>query len=323
MIAWWVRLWDRREVPAVLALLRLLIGGLLVWDLGLALWLDLVPTLWAPPEAGGLPSKLLQREVIPEVYRWFAPTAATARGLHALVLGAAALFGAGLFTRLSGVVLLLGYAQLALVLPLGDRGIDLMMRNVIAILLFSACGRTLSVDARLRTGSWWGDGALAPAWPRHLIVLQLVVMYWMAGVQKTALAWTPLGGYHALTIILQDPHIARYDFGWLMDWPLLGSVATATTHLFEWTAPLVLLAYHYRDTAERPGALRAFFNRWRVHQLWVAVGVLLHVGIALTMNLGIFPYAMLALYPAWFHPDELQGAGAWLRARLSPAGSTA
>ena len=30
----------------------------------------------------------------------------------------------------------------------------------------------------------------------------------------------------------------------------------------------------------------------------------LHIGIAATMQLGIFPWAMLALYPSFFHPEE-------------------
>ena len=39
----------------------------------------------------------------------------------------------------------------------------------------------------------------------------------------------------------------------------------------------------------------------------MAVGVSLHVGIAVTMALGIFPFAMLAMYPAFLYPDQLFG----------------
>ena len=59
-----------------------------------------------------------------------------------------------------------------------------------------------------------------------------------------------------------------------------------------------------------------FFLRFDVRLWIVAVGAILHVGIAVTMQLGIFPWAMLALYPAFFHPDELQGLRDAVTARL-------
>ena len=87
---WWVRLWDRRELPTMLALIRIFVGLVLFWDLALAQWLDLVPTLWSPSEVGGLPSRVLQRDPVPEVYRYFPATQETARTLHAVATCAAA-----------------------------------------------------------------------------------------------------------------------------------------------------------------------------------------------------------------------------------------
>lgn len=315
MIKWWIGLWNHEESPIHMAIVRVLVSALILWDLLEAAYLGLVQVLWSPPEVGGLPAQLLQRPVVPEVYRLFPPETSTATGLYLATCFALLFFGLGIFTRVSGLVALLLYAQLAQILPLGDRGIDLMLRDILCILIFSESGRALSMDTWRRTGRWLGDGAAVPAWPRHLMVLQLVVMYFMAGVQKTAITWTPLGHYNALYIVLQDPHIARFDFSWLERYWPLASLATMTTHIFEWTAPSVLLALHFRDTRDRPGRLRAFFNRYHVMHLWIFVGVLLHLGIAVTMNIGIFPWAMLALYPAFFHPDESKAALAWLRAR--------
>lgn len=303
---WWVGLWDRREQPHVLALVRIGVGAVLLWDFLEAAWLGIVPTLWGPDTLGGLPANILSRDPLPELYGWFPQTMDTPVVAYWLLIGSLVLFTCGAGTRVSGLVALLIYAQLSRVLPLGDRGIDLMLRNVMLVLLFSRCGATLSLDARLRTGSWWGTGEDVPAWPRHLLILQLVVMYFFAGIQKTALAWTPLGGYSALYIILQDPHIARIPFAWLEDVYPLTQASTATTHIWEISAPLMLVAYHLRATADRGGRLRAFVQRWKPHWWWIGVGVLLHLGIALTMNLGIFPWAMLVLYPLWFHPDELR-----------------
>ena len=127
----------------------------------------------------------------------------------------------------------------------------------------------------------------------------------MAGVQKAALSWTPLGGLSALYIVLHDPSFARTDFAWLDRIYPVTQLATLSTMAFEWGAPVVLWAFYCRWTADRPGKLRAFTVRYHLHLWWLGVGVMLHLGIALTMRLGIFPWAMLATYPALLHPDEL------------------
>jgi hypothetical protein len=50
----------------------------------------------------------------------------------------------------------------------------------------------------------------------------------------------------------------------------------------------------------------------------------LHGGIAIGMKIGLFPFGMLALYPAFVRPPELLAALAWVkgaveRRRLRPA----
>ena len=52
--------------------------------------------------------------------------------------------------------------------------------------------------------------------------------------------------------------------------------------------------------------LRAFAMRSRILPVWVATGVLFHLGLALFLLLGIFPWGCLALYPALAHPDTLR-----------------
>lgn len=298
----WVRLWDHREDPVVLALVRVLVASVLLYDFLWMRHLGLVDALFAPQQAGGLPD-VLAREPVPELYRWFPATAQTAWAAWWVVVGSLVCFGLGLGTPVAGVAFVAVSAQLAQVLPLGDRGIDTLLRNVVLILSLSACGRRFGVDAWL-----FGARRQAPAWPRHLLVLQLAVMYFCAGVQKTALSWGPLGGFSALFLILQDPAVAAWRFGWLSDWYPATQLATAATIGFEWSACLVPLVYGFRATRTRGGRVRAWFNTHRPLRYWVAIGVALHLGIAGTMSLGIFPWAMLALYPCFVHPDELARA---------------
>ena len=255
----------------------------------------------------------MERTVIPPLYRWFSASAATATWVHAGICLSAFLFAIGLFTRTAGLLLLLLHAQLAMVLPLGDRGIEMLMRNVLLIMLFSQSHRCFSMDAWRKTGSFSGDGQAVPAWPRHLIILQVVMVYALAGIQKTGLAWTPMGGFSALYIVLQDPAIALFDHSqWTSSFYMVTQLATVTTLVFELTAPFLLAVYYFRSTPDGGGKLRTWVRRHNPHFWWMAVGVGLHIGIACTMALGIFPWAILGLYIAFLHPDEIVRVQSWL-----------
>jgi hypothetical protein len=306
--AWWAGLWARAESPRVLALVRIFTAIVLLYDFWTVWDLGLVLTLWGMPAAGGL-GDVMSRVPVPELYQWFPPTEATAYGAWAVMVAALVCLATGLFTPVAAAVALVVSAQLAQVLPLGDRGIDLMVRNVLCLLVFSGSGRVWSLDALLFRGGvlgrLFGPRDLVPAWPRHLLVLQVLVMYFMAGIQKTSVTWWPFGSYGALYLILQDPSIAAWRFAWLEKVFPLTQLASAATMVFELGAGPILLAWWFRDTRLRGGRARALFNRIDLHKWWMFVGVGLHVGIAATMSLGIFPYAMLSLYPAFFHPDEL------------------
>jgi hypothetical protein len=184
------------------------------------------------------------------------------------------------------------------------------------IMALSPAAKMWSVDARRATGSFAGDSSPAPAWARYLILGQLVLIYWGAGLAKGGTHWYPWGNYRALYLILRDPILAAADFSWLFHWLAYRAtqIATALTHVWELAAPLVLLAAHYRRTRDRPGRLRRLFNRIAVRDVYVAIGVAFHLTLALTLRLGIFPFAMLACFPAFFHPHELASRAARLRA---------
>lgn len=310
MMRRWVQFWDRREDPVAMACVRILLCLVLLYDLLAVAWHGLPILLWAPAEIGGVHDVLARApEKIPWVYRLFAPSSATVWGLYYTVLASLVCFGAGVLTRFSGLVLLLSYAQMAIINDQADRGIDRMLRIMILLLVCSGSGRALSISAKWKTGRWFGDGTTVPAWPRYLMIFQLVVMYWCAGVEKFAVTWFPWGGYSALYYILQDPIFAVTDFSFLASpwlYPLT-QLGTAGSHMWEWTCPVLLLAYYYRSTPSRPGRLRHFFLKWDVRLIYVLVGLTFHVLLACTLHLGIFPAAMLALYPAFFHPQEILG----------------
>lgn len=305
--AWarWVALWEGTEAPWSLALVRIALGSVMLYDFLRIAQLDLVVALLGSQPAGGL-ADVATRANPPWIVELLGVSAGAAWALYAALVLAATSFAIGWFSRLSALVLIVASAQFALILPAADRGIDTLCRDVLLIFLFARSGDALSVDAWIRTGRVWGDGAPIPAWPRRLLVLQLVAMYFLAGVQKLGVHWWPPGHFAALYFILQDPAIARFDFHWLArsPWFQLTQLGSVGTLIFQDTYPAVLLIRYAKATAARGGWRAALAERFGwTEWVWIGVGAVFHLLLAATCELGIFPAAMLSLYPAWVAPD--------------------
>jgi hypothetical protein len=157
-----------------------------------------------------------------------------------------------------------------------------------------------------------------PAWPRYLLFLQLIWVYFSAAHNRGR-DWTPAGEFTAIAEILADPPIARFAPGWTASVYPLTQAATAMTMVFELCAPLFLLATCLERQPERAFGLGHVVRRFRLRWAWLLVGVGLHLGIALTMRLGIFSFGVLALYPLFLHPDELDALLGRLRWPQAPA----
>ena len=307
----WVAFWDEREPPTCLALIRITLALVVIADLLTLASLGAIEWLWAPIEAGGVVA--WSDADTPLFYRWFPASSGSATLLWAGLLASAIGVGAGAFTRASALAHVCFSAQAALIHPGADRAIDRLIRMVLIVLVLSPSAAVWSVDAKRATGRFRGDASPAPAWPRYLIFGQLVLTYCGAGLAKGGTYWYPWGGYNALYLTLRDPILSVVDPGWLDSTlsHVATQLATALTHLWELGAPLLLWEAYYRRTSERPGRLRRLFRRAPVRELYVAIGVVFHLTLALTLRLGIFPFAMLACFPAFFRPDELERARRW------------
>lgn len=294
--AWraWVALMDRKEPATALALVRIGASVVLLADL---LWVGhegLVRALWgAGPDGFAL-----------------AEPRFGAVGLWTIGVVALACIALGLATRVACLVYLFVSVQMALVAPDAESGLDTLLRIVFPILALSRCNARWSLDAVIarRLGRPMPDEV--PAWPRYLLLLQLVWVYFSGGQNKSSGDWGPLGGFTALAQALSDPHAARFDPGWIATAMPITRIATALTMAFELCAPIYLLWLYYSATPEQPGRLRRWSNRLRLRWIWLGLGVSLELGIALTLRLGSFPFGMLALYPVLLQPEELR----WKRA---------
>jgi hypothetical protein len=247
----------------------------------------------------------------------FGASAETAQLLFYAALLSALLFALGLLFRASGLVLVLALTELAHFAPDGDRAIDKLLRLVVIVLSLSAAGQRWSLDALIlrRLGRPVPSGA--PAWPRYLLFAQLAWVYFSAAHNRSGRAWWPWGGFGAVSQILGDPHVSRFAPGFAARLTPLPQLATAFTMLFELSAPVIILVTFLDRHPERGGRVGAFLRRFRVRWWWLALGISLHLGIAVSMRLGVFPFGILALYPVLLHPEELERGLHWLRARVT------
>jgi hypothetical protein len=228
------------------------------------------------------------------------PTEAVLQGLLITATVATVFMTVGLFGRLpilvAAIATNVAFAQNADV----SGGGDSLLGNALFVLLLADCTNTLSLDCRFRTGRFV-DLIPVAAWPRKLALVQLSIVYTVTGVQKlVSSAWTPFDGFSALYQILQSPQWARSPGlieatdGWLV---VPAAIMSVTTILWEVGFFMVLI---------KP--------RWR----WVfaVAGVAIHIGILGLMEVGIFSWLSMSLYPTMF-PRQCGQLAAWFR-RASP-----
>lgn len=304
MKAWgrWLAWLDQQETAEPIALFRMGVGLCVFASVATVFADGLVVPLWAEPASGGMralsnPPWLIAllggRE--PEVLWWV--------GVATMALACATTLGLG--GRATVLLTLQGFMALVRCNPDASSGADQLITNALWLLFLSSSTSTWSLDCRLRSGAF-SSARLVSAWPRKLIVFQLVLVYFSSALHKGSATWTPIGDYSAIYYVLLQPSWQRFELPGLASVYPLTQIATAGVWLFEIGSPLLLLALYYRGTAERSGRLRAFVNRldWRI--VFAAIGVPMHLGIALLMQVGAFSWISLCFYLCLFTPRELR-----------------
>lgn len=201
-----------------------------------------------------------------------------------VALVAYAFVALGAFTRPAIIVALLASAQLGQVGALTEQGVDHIVRTALLVLLFAPCDNRWAVGPSKHRDE-------VPAWSLDVITFLLVLIYMDSGFSKLFRdwnAWTNLAAHPATFRIMADPLSGVVDPVWAYERQWLFRGLDTMTLIFECGA-FVLLT--------------------RARSVWAVMGVALHLGLAFTMKLGQFPYAMLVFYPMFFVPEPQRGAG--------------
>jgi hypothetical protein len=239
-------------------------------------------TLWEPtglmllPGPGSLRGRLIESGL------------ARTMGLGVFLLNAAAslLMTVGFRSRFSVPLMFIASAAQAWWNPLPLSGAFEVRSAVLFGLMWADCGEKWSIDSWLASrrgavGRSSRDDRLLP-WPLYVIRFQVAVIYLSTGLYK-------LGGVQwrhgtALHYVLNNNAFARFPTPPPPEWTTLLVLGTYLTLLWELAFPLLVA-----------------FRRTRL--LAIGVGIALHLGMWVTMELGPFPWVMMASYLAFLSPN--------------------
>lgn len=308
-----MRFWNRTvhffshtEVGTAQALVRIC-AGLLVIALFLQPLIEgVVPPIWLNVRDGGI----FPITKWPYLIRWLGGySSTTVLGLIALGLLSGTAIAIGFWHRLFAFLALQVVIAITALNPYTPNGGDNLLTNILWLLIFSDASKTLSIQARWRHQSWVIKDKIS-AWPRYLMIIQLCILYCSAGFQKLSTHWIPFGDGQALWYILNMPAYARTNFEFLA-WvsPLL-QLSSYVSWLFENLGPWLLLLTLRAENHPYPehlGRISRFLLKVRGRLIFILVGLSLHLGIFLTMNVGLFSWMALMYYPSIF-------SGNWLTA---------
>ena len=202
-------------------------------------------------------------------------------GLTALF---AALLTIGWRTKLMSILYYIGMLSIHNRNLVSSSGADVLLLVYGFNLMLSPCGAAYSVDAWLesRRRGTPASPVIVP-WALRLIQIQLFIVYVMAATLKTGgNLW--LNG-SALHYVLNNTEVTRFDVRFLTEYPLLINVMTYSALAMEFS-----LAYFIWFRSMRPFVLY--------------LGLMLHAGILITINIPCFGELMWIGYLAFLTPPE-------------------
>lgn len=238
--------------------------------------------------------------VMPQDDRWIA-------AFFWIFLGFALLLTAGLWTRVSSVVVFLCLTSMQQRNLFITHGGDTFLRVAGFFLMFAPAGAALSLDRWIRIRRGLEGNAIAPRapWAQRVIQLQLALMYLASFCWKLK-GNTWLEGT-ALYYVLHLQAIARFPIpGWIQN-PAILKLGSWFTLLLEFSLGVLI-----------------WFRRLRYPLL--LIGIVFHLSIEYALNLPMFEWDVLSAYILFVDPVDLERIWSgtqqrWMRPRgvSSPA----
>jgi hypothetical protein len=232
--------------------------------------------------------------VMPQDDRWIA-------AFFWIFLGFALLLTAGLWTRVSSVVVFLCVTSIQQRNLFITHGGDTFLRVAGFFLMFAPAGAAFSIDRLIRVRRGLEGNAVAPSapWAQRMIQLELALMYFASFCWKLK-GNTWLHGT-ALYYVIHLHSIARFPIpGWIQH-PAILKIGSWFTLLLEFSLGVLI-----------------WIRRLRYPLL--LIGVLFHLCLEYALNLPMFEWDVLSAYVLFVDPADIErvwsGIGQrWLRLR--------
>src|SRR5688572_3329523 len=167
----WVALLSRTEDGLTFALFRVATGLGLLGTVGTVLVHGLVPIIWVDVAHGGYRT-LGERSFLIAALGGARPEVVWGIVATALLMGTFLVLGLG--GRVTAFVAVQAWLALSYVNGHTGGSYDELLANSLWLLVLGPNSHTLSLDARLRTGSWFRAEPIG-SWARYLVVFQIVV----------------------------------------------------------------------------------------------------------------------------------------------------
>lgn len=317
---------SEREGPECLGVIRILVGLVAAYAMAEMLVTGMLDVVWVGRSAAG-GGGAFTLEGGPWLIRLLGgPTHNVMVSLAVTAMVGSLALALGVGGRWPTLITLHAFAAVTRLNTQASGGYDPLLTNAMWLLFLGNASTGLSVDAWIRarksaTAETTAQPRTVLAIVRRLFIFQILLVYGMTGLQKLSPVWTPAGGYSALYWVFQEPTWRRYDMRWTARFYPITQIGTAITWHWETGAFGMFIYYWLRVTRERGGRLRRWANRFDLRIPYLMVGVALHMGILLLLDVGHFSFASLAYYPAFFRSEELLRGWQLARARLSRGGA--
>ena len=292
LIAAWNEFWFRPRASNVLAIMRILVGSMLLYTH--VVWTIDLETFFAVSDAA-VPYDY--RTMFPHIgsfswshFDWF-DSKVWLWGSHCFALIVFAMFTIGCWTRLAGILAFLFVVSYANRASGALFGLDQINAFLTCYLAISHCGSRYSFDAwrsdkKKAIGTEKGRGGkfVTNTIATRLIQIHLCIVYLFAGLGKVQgnswwngeAIWGTLASYEYQTL----------DMTWLHEWMWLVNIVTYATVAWE-----VSYAFLIWNRLTRP--------------MYLVIAAFVHIGIGLCMGMMTFGLIMLYANVAFVEPDWL------------------
>jgi HTTM domain len=227
--------------------------------------------------------------VMPQDDRWIA-------AFFWIFLGFAVLLTAGMWTRVSSVVVFLCLASIQQRDPLITHGGDAFLRIAGFFLMFAPAGAALSLDRLIRVRRGREGAAIRPRapWAQRIIQFQLALLYFSSFCWKMKGNTWPHGT--ALYYVIHLPSIARFPIPGWVQYPAILKMGSWLTLAFELCMGVLI-----------------WFRPFRYPLL--LLGLLFHLSLEYALNLPMFEWDILAAYVLFVEPADLERVWRAIRQR--------